>query len=91
LHTWENETPRLQEIVEWNHLANILREENIEAVLDIAMTWEAASTHLVDFFDQTRYQLLIESAMKERAGLARFDGERHSHNVSKFRTLDKCF
>jgi len=89
LLTWEQNAARLQEMVTWNHLAHRMFELGLEAVIRVASKWEHGGQHLVDLLDKTRYDRLIEQAMRERPALPAFDGRTHDHNVDRFRDLDR--
>jgi len=75
-------------LVAYNQAADECRSELLDAVVQLADTWEGAATHLVDLFDRTHVSELLELAFRERPALASFDGLEQSAFVDKFRRLD---
>jgi very-short-patch-repair endonuclease/tetratricopeptide (TPR) repeat protein len=84
------ETPRIQQMVTYNQLADELSEKELEAVESIARSWEHGPEHLTDLFDRVYYNELLQRAMDERPALKRFSGDKHERVIERFRELDRA-
>ncbi|MCS4193518.1 very-short-patch-repair endonuclease/DNA polymerase III delta prime subunit/DNA-binding MarR family transcriptional regulator [Salinibacter ruber] len=85
-----DESPRLQEIVTHNQLADDLADEGLTPVQETVATWEDGPAHLVDAFRRAYFNVLLERAMDERPALERFSGAQHEQVVERFQKLDEA-
>ena len=65
-------------------------ERGIPEVAVAAASLPEASRHLVHLFEHGCYSAWLESALRERTALARFDGETHAGIAAEFRELDRA-
>jgi hypothetical protein len=79
---------QIQALVAFNQMAAECRKNGLDAVADLAITWEPAGTHLVALFDRCRLSAVLGRAFQERPALATFDGGDHNKAVDDFRRLD---
>ncbi len=86
--SWAEHTPRLQDMVAFNHQARSLVEDGLAPVVAVAEAWPAAGRGLVDLLGSARLAALLERAERERPELARFHGSQQTHAVATFRNLD---
>lgn len=88
---WQKMASRTEELgllVAYNQAADACRSESLDAVVEIADTWQGAGTNLMDLFDRTHVAGLLEMAFRERPALASFDGLEQDAVVDRFRRLD---
>ena len=78
----------IHEIVSLNNMAEICREEGLDAVLAVAESWPQAGQRLADAFKQAWFEGLLSRAFGERTSLSNFDGASHQQILEKFRALD---
>jgi very-short-patch-repair endonuclease len=62
--------------------------EGLDALTDLADTWQSAPSHLVDVFDYARTSCLLTHAFERFPTLVHFDQKTHSDLVERFRQLD---
>ncbi len=89
LECWERESARLQDMVTYNHLAEVLKNRGFAEVMKLANVWPDASQCLSDLLKRAWYSARLETAMQERPILASFNSDIHQQIVESFRTLDK--
>ena len=89
LGVWSRNINRLQEIVAFNHLVDELSAVALTPLIQVAATWHLAGEHLVNLFERTWYDQLIEKAFHDHPELAAFDGDTHNRSVEQFCRLDQ--
>lgn len=89
LNAWLENINPLQNIVAFNLLHDEARDKGIEAVADIAVSWEAAGDMLVEAFERTWYAGVLREAFLSRPALAHFDRQSHEAALNAFRDLDR--
>ena len=89
LECWEREAEKLQDMVTYNHLAEELRKSDFAEIVKIANVWSEANQFLSDVIKQAWYGAQVETAMRERPILARFNSDLHRPIVERFKELDR--
>lgn len=90
LERWKRESEKLQDIVTYNHLVEVLKEDSgFVEIVKIANSWPKAHKYLSDLLKHAWYSKKVEIAMQEHPILAGFSSEAHQHIVERFRTLDR--
>lgn len=78
------------DIVRFNQLEKDAMERAIPEVAVAAASLPDAGRHLVHLFEHGCYSAWLESALRERDALARFDGETHAGVAAEFCELDRA-
>ena len=89
---WTNQLANLDQLralVGFNQIAEECRNRALNAIVDVASTWEFGSEHLVSLFERCRLSSVLQVAFMERPCLASFDGADHLKVVEEFRRLDR--
>lgn len=89
LERWEHESEKLQEIVTYNHLVEVLKDSDFAEIVEVANDWAEASEFLSDVLKRTWYSARVETAIRERPILAKFSSDVHQNIVEKFKKLDR--
>ena len=89
LERWENEPERLQDMVSYNHLAEVLGDNGFVEIVKLANVWPDASQCLSDLLKWAWYSARLETAMRKHPILAVFSSDAHQHIVELFRVLDR--
>ncbi len=76
-------------MVTYNHLAEALRKSDFAKIVKIANVWPEANQFLSDVLKQAWYGAQVETAMRERPILARFNSDLHQPIVERFKELDR--
>ena len=88
LERWERESDKLQDIVTYNHLVEVLRDSGFTEIVKVANTWSKASEFLSDLLKRVWYSARVETAMREYPILAGFSSGAHQYIVKQFHKLD---
>jgi hypothetical protein len=83
-----NDSDRLREISQLNHLSDEMLQQDLGPLLTIAVSWPPGKTHLAHVLRFNRIERLIERAFHERPHLASFDGQAHASEIKRFKDLD---
>jgi len=75
--------------IRFNNIKEPLVKEGISWLIDIALTWEHANTHLLNIFLYKFFNKLIKVAYNERIELQKFNGITQEKSIAKFRELDE--
>jgi len=86
---WHRHLDQLQSLVTYNQLSETCLREGLGSVLRQAESWPEAGSSLVDAYQYTWFEGLVEQAFRERPALAKFDRDNHEYVAEKFRELDK--
>ena len=89
LERWEQESERLQDIVTYNHMVEVLKDSGFGEIVKVANVWPEASQFLSDALRHAWYSAWVEISMQERPIIANFSGDTHQHIVERFRALDR--
>lgn len=79
------------EMISFNHLSLICKEEGLQPYVLLSRDWEQAAEYLLNCYQWNWYSSIITTAFHERPVLSGFDGSRHNHTVQKFRELDIAY
>jgi len=88
LDRWLDEIDSIHDIISFNNITKVLRDENLEAVVANAESWTDASDSLTDAFTQAWFEGLLNRAFNERDALSSFDGISQRQVVERFQKLD---
>ena len=91
VHSWIENLNQLRSLVNYNILAKEMQEQGIGFVLRLTHSWRLAKSALVDAFDATWYNGILERAFHEREPLKSFSRSAHEFAITKFRELDRMF
>ena len=84
----DKELDTLSEVVRFNQQEVRLAEDGLGAVVEAALTWKDAGTHLTALFEHTWLTALMTMAFRDNPSLAEFDGNTHQQIIERFRQLD---
>ena len=88
LERWEQESEKLQDIVTYNHLVEVLKDSDFAEIVEVANVWPEASQFLSDVLKRAWYSARVETAMRERSILAGFASDVHQSIVELFKERD---
>lgn len=88
LKEWSNRLPEIQQVIAWNNLRQVAREENLQALTDAAISWPHASTHLKPAIQKTWYEYLLQVAVNSFPALRKFERTSHEETINGFKKLD---
>ena len=80
----------MHDVVRFNQFERTAKEAGIPEVAEAAASRPDAGEHLVDLFEHGCYSTWLETALKDRSALARFDGSTHEGIAAQFRKLDQA-
>ena len=88
LECWERGAEKLQDIVTYNHLVDVLEQSGFAEIVQIANVWSEASQFLSDVLKWAWYSARVGDAMRERSILASFSSDVHQSIVDLFKKRD---
>ncbi|HEX8549887.1 MAG TPA: AAA domain-containing protein, partial [Cytophagaceae bacterium] len=88
LNYWIARFPEIHQVIGWNHLAETARQEGLDSLMDVSISWEGAKDYLKTALQKTWYEYLIEQAITSSNALRKFERASHEEIVAKFRKLD---
>ena len=88
LERWGQELDRLQDMVTYNHLVEVLENNGFAEIVKVANSWSEADEFLSDLLKQAWYSAQVEIVMQERPILASFSGDAHQYIVERFKEQD---
>ncbi len=89
LTRWESDFDSLQHLVRFNQLATEFQRHGLGPVVATARSWKGAPGELVDLFDFSWWNGLVEKAYSETDSLRTFDRSEHLFTLEEFSRLDK--
>ncbi len=89
LRTWNEKWSELRLFVSYKAFVAELREQGLEPLVEVVNQWDGASKELVNAFEATWYNGLVEAAYRERKALQTFDRVSHETAAEAFRDLDR--
>ena len=89
LSRFETDFDKLQHLVRFNQLAAELQRDGLGPVVDRAREWQGGPGSLVQLFDFSWWQGLVEKAFSEADSLRLFDRTEHTYTLEEFSRLDR--
>jgi very-short-patch-repair endonuclease len=91
IENWGNNIHKLKEIVDFNMFVNECNINELQPISEIAVSWDYASSHLVDALRYKWFTCIFDYAYRTRPEIAEFNSEKHNTIIEKFRELDKKY
>lgn len=88
LQAWTQRLEELLEVIAFNNLRELGKDENLEPLVDLAAHWLGAKNYLKAALQQTWYEHLLEVALTSFAPLRKFERTAHETVLEQFRQLD---
>lgn len=88
-HQWYEQAERVQEMVTYNSIEDYLKSENLDSVIEAAISWPNAEDHLNDLVQRVWYEAVLRVSFQERPLLNRFNVSTHEQIIATFQELDK--
>ncbi|MCW3464369.1 DUF3320 domain-containing protein [Chitinophaga nivalis] len=88
LEKWQQQLPEIHHAISWNNMQETAIREGMECLITPAREWPEAHRLLRTALQKTWYEYLVETAVKSRPSLRRFDRAAHEELVQQFRRVD---
>lgn len=86
---WIANAPDIHQAIAWNTLEEVARNENLQALTNLSISWEAACTLLTVALQKSWYEYLLDDSLRMTPALRQFQRDRHEEVIQQFRQLDK--
>ncbi|MBU0476159.1 MAG: DUF3320 domain-containing protein [Bacteroidetes bacterium] len=88
LTEWFDNFSDFENLVHYNTLREEFKYLNLKFILEVSDSWKEASINLVNCFDASWYNGLLQEAYKTNKELYQFNRDSHELKIKRFRELD---
>ena len=89
LNYWQKNLDRLFHHIRFNQLSEEMRNSGLEFILEISKNWNYGEISLLQIFDFSWFNGLVERAYIESPEIKKFDRNHHEYLLKEFSRLDR--